>query len=422
MFAAALDVDATLATFYKKTKGEDNEEFENVNAVARPAATKMRKAKLSNDDFADDIENEIQENSRVAEIKRRAGVTKTDTADKSQELTELKILIIRIEELELANRKLTLQMRRMKKLLSERERVRVIFFMVDKKIEELSSLVSFLQKTEDPDKPYEKPTSNQEAIAMRGLEIISRNQLLEHSVRNVERTMLCSFFESVEPKPTQEYHSRTRHLGFSQLVKNHNQIMTIVRRLSNQMTSGPRQLGRESTLRDRWPSGKLDEISKRIVTAIDKALSYAIDVLLMRPDRFDDFVDNELRIFLLDTQKAKRILLDVMLLHPEYVPRTWGGDVLAKRQHEARLEAMEKRPTAQMSESKADLEKLKSVATNAKPFAKTPAEPKGAQHKSPRQVPSAVKNGRTPAPRADTKDANTSKSGVSSAYFPQNIR
>lgn len=37
---------------------------------------------------------------------------------------------------------------------------------------------------------------------------------------------------------------------------------------------------------------------------IDKALSYAIDVILMRPDLFDDFVDNELRIFLLDTAKV----------------------------------------------------------------------------------------------------------------------
>ncbi|VDM55399.1 unnamed protein product [Angiostrongylus costaricensis] len=86
-----------------------------------------------------------------------------------QELTELRILINRIEELEVANRKLTLQMRRMKKQLSEKER-----------------------------------TSQQEAIALRGLEIMKRNQLLEHSVRNVERTMLCNFFEAVEPKPTQE--------------------------------------------------------------------------------------------------------------------------------------------------------------------------------------------------------------------------
>ncbi|VDM64883.1 unnamed protein product [Angiostrongylus costaricensis] len=91
---------------------------------------------------------------------------------------------------------------------------------------------------------------------------------------------------------------------------------------------------------------------------IDKALSYAIDVLLMRPDKFDDFVDNELRIFLLDTQKAKRILLDVMLLHPEYVPRTWGGDVLTKGQSEARLEAMGKRQPTQVSDSKTNVEKV----------------------------------------------------------------
>lgn len=43
----------------------------------------------------------------------------------------------------------------------------------------------------------------------------------------------------------------------------------------------------------------------QIVAIIDKAFSYAIDVLLMRPDLFDDFVDNELRLFLLDVQKVR---------------------------------------------------------------------------------------------------------------------
>uniref|UniRef100_A0A0K0DLX9 GED domain-containing protein n=1 Tax=Angiostrongylus cantonensis TaxID=6313 RepID=A0A0K0DLX9_ANGCA len=288
------------------------------------------------EEITDEIEGESQENSRVAEIKRRVNITNTETADKMQELTELRILIIRIEELELANRKLTLQIRRMKKQLSEKER----------KIEELTSLVSFLQKTEEPEKPDEKPTSQQEATAVRGLEIMKRNQLLEHSVRNVERTMLCNFFEAVEPKPTQE-----------------------------------------------------------IVMVIDRALSNAIDVLLMRPDKFDDFVDNELRIFLLDTQKAKRILLDVMLLHPEYVPRTWGGDVLAKRQSEARLEAMRKRQPAQVSDSKTNVEKENPrqnlAAPNGKSFAKTSAISKGVQLKSIRMAPNVMKTDQTPPPKSN---------------------
>ncbi|VDK40757.1 unnamed protein product [Cylicostephanus goldi] len=105
-----------------------------------------------------------------------------------------------------------------------------------------------------------------ETVATRGLEIMKRNQLLEQTVHNVEKTMLCNFFEATEPKPNQA-----------------------------------------------------------IVSIIDKALTYAIDVLLMRPDLFDDF--------------AKRVLLDVMLSHPEYVPRAWGGDFLIMRQREERFRA-----------------------------------------------------------------------------------
>ncbi|KAL6739951.1 hypothetical protein Aduo_013347 [Ancylostoma duodenale] len=203
-------------------------------------------------------------------------------------MTEVQILLIRIEELELANRKAGLQMKRLRKQLRQKE----------KKIEELNSIVAFLQRSAAKDEEHdEKPTPAQEAIAIRGLEIIKRNQLLEQTVRNAERIMLCNFFEAVDPKPNQT-----------------------------------------------------------IVAVIDKAFSYAIDVLLMRPDLFDDFVDNELRLFLLDVQKAKHVLLDVMLSHPEYVPRAWGGDSLTKRQKEEQLEEERKRNAAMIIEDKTIIE------------------------------------------------------------------
>ncbi|EYC31367.1 hypothetical protein Y032_0004g2119 [Ancylostoma ceylanicum] len=203
-------------------------------------------------------------------------------------MTEVQILLIRIEELELANRKAGLQMKRLRKELRKKE----------KKIEELSSIVAFLQKSAAKEEEHdEKATPAEEAIAIRGLEIIKRNQLLEQTVRNAERIMLCNFFEATDPKPNQT-----------------------------------------------------------IVAVIDKAFSYAIDVLLMRPDLFDDFVDNELRLFLLDVQKAKHVLLDVMLSHPEYVPRAWGGDSLTKRQKEEQLEEERKRNAAMIIEDKTIVE------------------------------------------------------------------
>ncbi|KJH45289.1 hypothetical protein DICVIV_08665 [Dictyocaulus viviparus] len=287
--------------YYRKTKDEDIEEFESVDAISRPATTKMRTAKLrwkdkdpkdtyfmtcghdkgalkslsdtSDDMFEDMIEGEIHYDTRIADIKRKVGISRTNGTEKNNEyLNEMRILLTRIEDLELINRKLVLEVRRLKKAL----------LLKEKKIEELTPFMCNFKKAA-LEESEEKLTSEQEAIAIRGLEIMKRNQLLEHSVRSTERTILSKFFEAADPKPT---HS--------------------------------------------------------IVVLIDKAFTYAIEAILMRPDRFDDFVDNDLRVFLLDTQKAKRILLEVMLLHPQYVPRTWGGDVLVKRQREIRQSAIEK--------------------------------------------------------------------------------
>ncbi|VDM77392.1 unnamed protein product [Strongylus vulgaris] len=119
-----------------------------------------------------------------------------------------------------------------------------------------------------------------EAVALRGLDIMKRNQLLEQTVNENEAKSLVSFFESEEPKP-----------------------------------------------------------DKLVVALIDKALTYGVEVLLTRPDLFEDFVDNELRLFLIDASKAKRALLDCMLLHPEYVPTKWGGNILRKRQQKRQMKA-----------------------------------------------------------------------------------
>ncbi|VDL82375.1 unnamed protein product, partial [Nippostrongylus brasiliensis] len=117
--------------FYRR-KGEDQEEFEKVNVVAHPAHTKMRKAKLKwkeKEKSGSDVDVSKTEKS-VAEgldvrkrIPPRGQEARYDICSQEATLTELRILIIRIEELELANRKLRLQMRRMKKKLAEKEKV-----------------------------------------------------------------------------------------------------------------------------------------------------------------------------------------------------------------------------------------------------------------------------------------------------------
>ncbi|KAK6029889.1 hypothetical protein OSTOST_03990 [Ostertagia ostertagi] len=74
---------------------------------------------------------------------------------------------------------------------------------------------------------------------------------------------------------------------------------------------------------------------KRVVRIIDKALGFAIDELLKRPQPADALVDNEMRLFLLEkvkVHKQKRILLAVMLQYPEYIPECWGGEAARRSQ------------------------------------------------------------------------------------------
>nr|CDJ82053.1 Protein R07E5.6 [Haemonchus contortus] len=125
----------------------------------------------------------------------------------------------------------------------------------------------------------DKPSPEQEAVALRGLAIMKRNQILEQIVKPAEARILANFFEAENARP-----------------------------------------------------------NETIVMLIDRAFGYGIEVLLMRPDLFEDVVDNELRLFLLDSSKAKRVLLDCILLHPEYVPIAWGGNILTKRQRERQLQ------------------------------------------------------------------------------------
>ncbi|VDL68250.1 unnamed protein product [Nippostrongylus brasiliensis] len=65
---------------------------------------------------------------------------------------------------------------------------------------------------------------------------------------------------------------------------------------------------------------------------MDKALTFAVDELLSRQQNSKGgTVDNEMRLFLVDKNKAKRILLTVMTTRPEYLPESWGGDAARRR-------------------------------------------------------------------------------------------
>ncbi|KAK6018340.1 hypothetical protein OSTOST_16080, partial [Ostertagia ostertagi] len=266
-------------------KAEDQEQFENVNAVARPAATKMRTRKLNasqsrwqgwQHDLKGSDYDELVHRGRSISAPLEAIVL----ADELREADEL------VEDASSSEPGSSGS--------QEQDKVAQI---KRRKVEELMTLNEFLKKSSaaEEQKEEEKPTQQQEAVALRGLGIMQRNHLLEDTLYNNERTTLCEFFGAADQKPTQ-----TKPVDMSMLI----------------MEGG---------------------------FAVTNYCHDAIDTILMRPDMFDDVVDNELRIFLLDTAKAKHILLDVMLLHPEFVPQTWGGGMLVKRKQQAVAEAEQKR-------------------------------------------------------------------------------
>ncbi|KAK5978492.1 hypothetical protein GCK32_019225, partial [Trichostrongylus colubriformis] len=77
--------------------------------------------------MADDVsepKSGSEEIDKTADIKARAGLSKQNTegSGTAESVTEVRILIIRIEELELANKKLKLQMKRLRKRLREKDK------------------------------------------------------------------------------------------------------------------------------------------------------------------------------------------------------------------------------------------------------------------------------------------------------------
>ncbi|KAL6739944.1 hypothetical protein Aduo_013341 [Ancylostoma duodenale] len=143
----------------------------------------------------------------------------------------------------------------------------------------------------------------EEAIALRGLDIMRKDLLLENALKDKEKLTVRKFFETSESKP-----------------------------------------------------------NETIVRLIDQAMCDAIGKILEKRDPDSGFVDNELRLFFVESSKAKRVLLDVMLANPEYVPDSWGGTVLVARrrlnQHERTIAT---RARLKKEEEKASAEKLAPV-------------------------------------------------------------
>eukprot|EP00080_Pristionchus_pacificus_P016553 PDM76573.1 apg-1 [Pristionchus pacificus] len=88
------------------------------------------------------------------------------------------------------------------------------------------------------------------------------------------------------------------------------------------------------TLRAFFEGGMKDP-DRKIMELISKAMDFVLDAVFFKGEDMDCFIDNELKTFIVDRFKSKPILLDVIISRPEFLPQSWGGRTVVLRQTEA---------------------------------------------------------------------------------------
>ncbi|CAL2035258.1 unnamed protein product [Caenorhabditis brenneri] len=64
----------------------------------------------------------------------------------------------------------------------------------------------------------------------------------------------------------------------------------------------------------------------RLLSIFDNILSVSMNKMGQFSDKISVTIDYELRAFMADQKRAKRLVLEAMLKYPEYVPDSWGGE------------------------------------------------------------------------------------------------
>ncbi|CAI5439959.1 unnamed protein product [Caenorhabditis angaria] len=78
------------------------------------------------------------------------------------------------------------------------------------------------------------------------------------------------------------------------------------------------------------------ERSRELVAAFDRCILTAIQLVLTAPET-QTSLDAQMREFLRDTFKARRVLLDTILKQPDFLPASWGGNEARNRLRVSRL-------------------------------------------------------------------------------------
>ncbi|GMR53169.1 hypothetical protein PMAYCL1PPCAC_23364, partial [Pristionchus mayeri] len=88
------------------------------------------------------------------------------------------------------------------------------------------------------------------------------------------------------------------------------------------------------TLRSFFEGG-MKNPDRKIMELISKAMDFVLDAVFFKGEEMDCFIDNELKTFIVDRFKSKPLLLDVIISRPEFLPQSWGGRTVVLRQTEA---------------------------------------------------------------------------------------
>lgn len=108
--------------------------------------------------------------------------------------------------------------------------------------------------------------------------------------------------------------------------------------------------------------------TEKLVAILDNVLTVAMAKLGQYSDKISVVVDYEMRAFMSDSVKAKRMILETMLKFPENIPDSWGGEAammkwkVAKEADVRRREADEKDREKEMAAESERKEKEKEEA------------------------------------------------------------
>ncbi|CAI2301777.1 unnamed protein product [Caenorhabditis sp. 36 PRJEB53466] len=125
--------------------------------------------------------------------------------------------------------------------------------------------------------------------------------------------------------------------------------------------------------------------SEKMISILDNIFTVSMTKLGQFSDKISVVVDYELRAFMSDPPKAKRMVLESMLKFPEYIPDSWGGESAIMKWKESK-EADVRRREADEKEREKEKEKEKEKELETERNAKEQEENKKKEERKAKEA------------------------------------